>query len=350
MNKLVINTANDNLIVVLQTKAKVFYKINQAKAHHNETMLPLIDELLREAKTTINDIDEFGVVIGPGSFTGIRVGISTIKAFRDATKTKAKGINNLDFLYALAKSQNKEIETVAILGSRNSYFVAKKIGDVLYKYDHNLTHEELLRVADGKTIGMFLQDETLNCFVVDLDVNVLLKCFDESEDETLVPVYYQLSQAESEKLKSGKVEIMLATKQDVELIAEIEKESIINNTISKEEFENALKNENYKILVCKFNDEVVGFIYLQYTDEICIMSVAVKKDMRNLGIATKLINQTFEMAKENNMNVSLEVNEKNLTASLLYQKLGFSARRIRKNYYADGSNAIEMFKELKKED
>jgi len=122
------------------------------------------------------------------------------------------------------------------------------------------------------------------------------------------------------------------------------------NALIKEDFEKALTNESYKVFVAKFNEEVVGFIMLQITDELSVMGVAVKKDMRNLGLATKMFNKAIEFGKSLNIKtISLEVSEKNLTASLLYQKLGFSARRIRKNYYQDGSNAIEMEKEIKSE-
>ena len=130
--KLIVNTANDELILSLYHKGKVFSKKNLAKMHHNETMLPLIDELLNENGLNIKEVEEFGVVIGPGSFTGVRVGIATIKAFRDALNVKAKSINNLDLLFKLAVKQNCKIETVAILGSFNSYFVAKLINGVVY--------------------------------------------------------------------------------------------------------------------------------------------------------------------------------------------------------------------------
>jgi len=350
MSKLIINTANDELIMVVEANNQLFFEKNDAKMHHNETMLPMLDQMLKRANLTVADITDFGVVIGPGSFTGIRVGISTIKAFRDALNAKAKSINNLDFLYALSKKQNKDIETVAILGSRNSYFVAKKIGDVLYKYERNLTLEELVKISENKPIGMFKSDENLNCFVVEIDAEVLIDCYNKSLDETLVPVYYQLSQAESEKLKSGKVEICEMQIEDLEIVAKIEAESMQTNALIKEDFEKALTNESYKVFVAKFNEEVVGFIMLQITDELSVMGVAVKKDMRNLGLATKMFNKAIEFGKSLNIKtISLEVSEKNLTASLLYQKLGFSARRIRKNYYQDGSNAIEMEKEIKSE-
>jgi len=160
-------------------------------------------------------------------------------------------------------------------------------------------------------------------------------------------VYYQLSQAENEKLKNGVIEIAEASENEIEKILKIETESMQTNALTRQDFERALNNGNYKLFVCRFNGEVVGFMLLQITDELCVMGVAVEKEMRNVGVATKLFNRAFEFAKEINISsISLEVSEKNLTASLLYQKLGFSSRRIRKNYYSDGSNAVEMVKIL----
>ena len=346
--KLIVNTANDELILSLYYKGKVFSKVNNAKMHHNETMLPLIDELLYENSLKIGDIEEFGVVIGPGSFTGVRVGIATIKAFRDALNAKAKSINNLDLLFKLANAQNPDIDTVAILGSFNSYFVAKLINGVVYKYPRNLTKEELVEISENKQIGMYKADENLNCFVVDFDANVLLECYEESADETLVPVYYQLSQAESEKLKRGEIKIDEATIQDLEEIQDLEKESILNNPLNENDIRSALTDELYKTFKITHNGDFAGFVIVQITDEVNIVSVAVKKEFRNLGLATRLIEYVEKFTKEKGLSVvSLEVSDKNITAYLLYKKLGFKQRRVRKKYYSDGTDAIEMFNELK---
>ena len=99
MNTLIINTANDELYIALKIENKVFSKSISSTLKHNELMLTKIDEILKEANVKIQDIDELGVVVGPGSFTGVRVGIATIKAFRDALNIKARGINNLKLLY-----------------------------------------------------------------------------------------------------------------------------------------------------------------------------------------------------------------------------------------------------------
>ena len=46
---------------------------------HSETLMPLIDSVITSAKADISDIDVFAVSTGPGSFTGLRIGVGTVK-------------------------------------------------------------------------------------------------------------------------------------------------------------------------------------------------------------------------------------------------------------------------------
>ena len=135
-------------------------------------------------------------------------------------------------------------------------------------------------------------------------------------------------------------------KKDLIKISKIETESILTNTISSDEIAKMFASKNYKFFSAFLNENLVGYIILQLTDEINIVSIAVEKEHRNLGIATKLINHTEKVFKSKFNKLSLEVNEKNVSAFLLYKKLGFSIRRKRKNYYADGSTCFEMEKQL----
>lgn len=65
---------------------------------HSETLLPIIEQIFSETNLRLNDIDLLVTDIGPGSFTGIRIGISTIKAFTDSLGIKAIGVNSLEAL------------------------------------------------------------------------------------------------------------------------------------------------------------------------------------------------------------------------------------------------------------
>ena len=347
MNSLIINTANKNLVIVLQKDEQVFLSVSEKNSYHNEELLPMIDRILSGHNLKIKDIDKFGVVVGPGSFTGIRVGIATVKAFRDVLNVKAYGINNLDILYALATEQYDEIGAVAIAGSGNTYFVARNVNGIVYKYNRNLSLEELLGITKGKPIAMFEEDKNIDAEIVKIDAKVLLECLNSSTDEQLVPVYYQLSQAEREKLKAGELKIQTAKVKDLDEIFNLENE-ISTSPLTKPQIAEMLTDKNYVPFVALFNNQIVGFVIFQKTDELSVVSIAVNKDFRNLGIATKLMQEGEEYYKKNNFKtISLEVGEKNITAFLLYEKLGFKIRRKRKNYYADGQTCLEMEKEIK---
>ena len=250
-------------------------------------------------------------------------------------------------MFKLSKKASKDIDTVAIKGSKDSYFVAKYINDIVYKYDRNLTLDELKNVANSSKIGVFNEDENLNFVKVEDDAKTLIKCFEDSEDKDLIPVYYQLSQAENEKFKRAEIKVEVANIEDCEQILEIEQNSISYNTLKIEDIKTALTDENYKTFKVLLNDEIVGFVILQISDEVNIVSIAIKKEFRNLGLATRLLKTAEDFAKDINVNnISLEVSYKNVRAYLLYSKLGFIKRRMRKIYYQDGSDCIEMVKTI----
>lgn len=114
--------------------------------------------------------------------------------------------------------------------------------------------------------------------------------------------------------------------------------------------ESELKSENSKYVVAKENGKIVGFggIWLSPVDAE-ITNIVTKKSERKRGIGTLLLGKLIEMAKEAGKdNISLEVNEKNIAAGILYESAGFEVVGIRKNYYNGKDNAIIMTKYFQK--
>ncbi len=68
------------------------------KRTHSETIGPMVDFSLSCANIDINEVDLFACASGPGSFTGLRIGIGMIKAFAHASQKPAFGVNTLDAL------------------------------------------------------------------------------------------------------------------------------------------------------------------------------------------------------------------------------------------------------------
>jgi len=63
---------------------------------HSRTLLPMVEDLLKNTETSIKDIELFAVAHGPGSFTGIRIGVSTVKGLAWACSTPCVGVSTLE--------------------------------------------------------------------------------------------------------------------------------------------------------------------------------------------------------------------------------------------------------------
>jgi len=78
-------------------------------------------------------------------------------------------------------------------------------------------------------------------------------------------------------------------------------------------------------------------------DELHILNIAVHPEHRQSGIGAGLMEETIDEAKAKQAQViTLEVRRANLSARSLYRKFNFQERRLRKNYYAPGEDAIVM--------
>lgn len=87
MNTLFIDTSdNQKIEVVLEIDGKRFNKIEKIRHQKAQIVLPMIDKLLKEHNLKPSNINAVKVNTGPGSFTGIRVGISVANALSFALK------------------------------------------------------------------------------------------------------------------------------------------------------------------------------------------------------------------------------------------------------------------------
>lgn len=76
---------------------------------HSRTLLPMAEDLLRNAELTIHDVDCVAVAEGPGSFTGVRIGVATAKGLCWGADKKAVGVSTLEAMSHLAHAAGDEI-------------------------------------------------------------------------------------------------------------------------------------------------------------------------------------------------------------------------------------------------
>ena len=119
MKVLAIDTSTVVAAVALMDDGKLLgeYSINNKKTHSQKLMV-MIDEIMKALDIKPSDIDVFAASIGPGSFTGLRIGVTTAKAMAYATNKPVVGVPTLDALaYNIVTS---EFIICPILDARNS--------------------------------------------------------------------------------------------------------------------------------------------------------------------------------------------------------------------------------------
>ncbi|SNS47544.1 tRNA threonylcarbamoyladenosine biosynthesis protein TsaB [Anaerovirgula multivorans] len=73
------------------------YILNHKKTH-SQKLMPILEEILESCELSPKEIDLFGVALGPGSFTGLRIGLATIKAMAQALDKPVVGVSTLEGL------------------------------------------------------------------------------------------------------------------------------------------------------------------------------------------------------------------------------------------------------------
>ena len=127
-----------------------------------------------------------------------------------------------------------------------------------------------------------------------------------------------------------------------------------NNKIIKLKKESDVDNEKVIKLRKKNNAEkkILGYIVFYGTIENTdIFEIAIKKEYQGQSFGEKLLKESMEDIVKKNINGNfsknkfmLEVNEKNVKALKLYEKIGFERISVRKNYYGKNENAMIMMK------
>ena len=201
------------------TLGEISVNINKT---HSENIMVMIDELFKLTNTTINDIDKIAVSIGPGSFTGIRIGVAVAKGLASATNCKIVGVNELDIIAGNSTSNECEICSIIDARKERGYYCTfkyengilkqledYKVGELrefletrkkirtVYLGDGAINYKNLISNIVGEN-GLFTP-KSLNLprasVVAELGIN------NEDNLYTMEPIYLSKSQAEREKEK-----------------------------------------------------------------------------------------------------------------------------------------------------
>lgn len=184
MNILYIDTTTSDLVVALIKEDEVISVSQKAMGvKHSETLCNKVAELLKTAEVSFNELDAYACAIGPGSFTGIRIGISTIKGYATACPKPYISVNCLE---AIAYSKNCRGSGFSVIDAGNGYYFYNYQGGTLpfvISYD-----DEVVRVCAKADGGVDYLDGA---------ADIIRDKFNHGKfDENLTPLYIRKSQAE----------------------------------------------------------------------------------------------------------------------------------------------------------
>lgn len=202
MKILCLNTAFSESFIALQNEEKIIEKTLESSAKTSEKVLPAVEEMLRSQNLKPSNLDVVAVVIGPGSFTGIRVGVSIVKGLACVVPNlKIIAINSLDLM---AKTYGEKTDFVCVLNALSGRFF---VGG----YPRGVRHEDCQLVNEVEAENIVgLEEENLEFanHKINLNTRDLLEITKQNIEEknfvsleNLAPLYLRLSQAEENLLR-----------------------------------------------------------------------------------------------------------------------------------------------------
>lgn len=153
---LAFDTATDYLSVAIgNSDIIVANRHVYAPRAHLSLLLPTIDELLEEAAISLKEVDALAVGIGPGSFTGSRIGVATAQGLAHGAGKPLVGISSLDVLAEPLLSETALVCPIIDAKRREVYFAFYREGKRLSDYEVNFP-EELALILDKQTDNIII--------------------------------------------------------------------------------------------------------------------------------------------------------------------------------------------------
>ena len=381
-------TATVAVVEDAQTVAE--YTINYKKTH-SQTLLPMIDEVVKMTELDLGTIDAIAVAGGPGSFTGLRIGSATAKGLGLALNKPLIHVPTVDGL-AYNVFGCEDIICPIMDARRNQvytgiYTFSKKAGE---KEGRNLVEPVFQVIKMQMAVSIEELAERLNRYRrpvvflgdgVPVYENVLaekltvpysfapaymnrqraavvgtlgIQYYKSGKFETAEehrPDYLRVSQAERERAQREKEAEIIVRELKVEdsaAVAEMEQQ-IFSDSWSEKSVLETVQQKQSVCFAAEKAGHLLGYLLAYHAaDEAEIARIAVQKEARRQGAAGKLMQALEHYCEEHKMEkLLLDVRESNEAARSFYTKNGFVEDGIRQGFYVNPSeDAVLMSRQL----
>lgn len=222
MNILAIDTSTMISTVTIANDSEILgdFNVNQQKTH-SESLVPMIETLLELLGMEFKDIDEFVIAEGPGSFTGLRIGMTIAKTLAQVNDKKLIPISTL---LALANNSSSDNLKVPMLDARGN-----RVYGAVYDKDFNeIIKEDLYTIEDFSKMVNDLDEE------IELIGDISLKYEDLFEKAKVLPINFRNT------IGKSLIKLALENKNDYDLY------QLVPNYLRKSQAERELLRNDQK--------------------------------------------------------------------------------------------------------
>jgi len=376
--------------VVEDTQTVAEYTINYKKTH-SQTLLPMIDEVVKMTELDLNTIDAIAVAGGPGSFTGLRIGSATAKGLGFALNKPLIHVPTVDGLaynvygcediicpimdarrnqvytgiYTFSKKAGTKegsnlVEPVFQVIKMQMAVSIEELAERLNRYrrpvvflgDGVPVYENIL--AEKLTVPYSFAPAYMNRQRAAVVGTLGIQYYKAGKFETAEehrPDYLRVSQAERERAQREKEAEIIVRELKVEdsaAVAEMEQQ-IFSDSWSEKSVLETVQQKQSVCFAAEKAGHLLGYLLAYHAaDEAEIARIAVQKEARRQGAAGKLMQALEHYCEEHKMEkLLLDVRESNEAARSFYTKNGFVEDGIRQGFYTNPSeDAVLMSRQL----
>jgi len=317
-------------VALIQDGAVLFNKSHNDPLAHGEVLPKLVAQALAVNK----QIDLIAVGMGPGPFTGLRVGIAFAQSYALAAQIDWVGVCSLD---AMAAGINQSEFIVSTDARRKERFWAR------YKDGVRITQPAVSKASELEKFGLPILNE--GDYFPDPVALAKIALTSKSVEQ---PIY--IRKPDAYPLPTG-VKFRPMTALDLVSAIAIEKAVYGKTAWSvdqfKDEFAKAPKSAQY--LAAEFEGQLIAYAGIFYVADVAdIHTLTVVSDQRRKGIGRELLKRLIDWARVKKAQaIMLEMRLGNDAARPLYESFGFIEISKRENYYGPGLTAVVMRKELR---
>ena len=352
------------------------YTVNYKKTH-SQTLLPMIDEMVKMTETDLDTIDAIAVAGGPGSFTGLRIGSATAKGLGLALDKPLIHIPTVDglaynvygcedLICPIMDARRNQVYTGMYTfswkaGEKENQCLREPVFQVL-KMQMAISVEELIRrlnnygrrvvfvgdgvpvyknvLAEGLKVPYTFAPAYMNRQRAAVVGTLGIKYYKAGKIETAMehqPEYLRVSQAERERAereKNSKITVHKMKFEESAAVAEMEHQ-IFPDKWSERAVLDTLENEQTICLTAEKAGRLIGYLFAYVAaDETDIARVAVLKESRKQGVGSELMKELKKVGQEQELKkLLLDVRRSNTAARAFYKKHGFTEDGVRPGFY-----------------